>query len=90
MTNRSFESVHTTKAYSDLPLGRMFTDEEHIFPGRLDLIRMFKRYADFHSLVGTFLLEQLFSGTDKSDYRISGALPRLEVHPMIRTPTSGP
>lgn len=44
-------TVHTTREYSDFPLGRMFTSQDPVFPGRLDLIRTYKKYVDAHGLV---------------------------------------
>ncbi|KAH8817494.1 flavin-containing monooxygenase [Xylogone sp. PMI_703] len=41
---------HTTKYYSDFPLGRMYSPDDPEFPGRLDLIRTYQKYAEIHGL----------------------------------------
>ncbi|KAK6383925.1 hypothetical protein LTS17_003217 [Exophiala oligosperma] len=41
---------HTTKEYSDFPLGRLFAPEDAKFPGRLDLVRLYKKYVKRHGL----------------------------------------
>jgi hypothetical protein len=43
--------VHTTRYYSDFPLGRMFSLDDPEFPGRLDLVRTYEKYANIHGLV---------------------------------------
>ncbi|KAJ9603149.1 hypothetical protein H2200_012444 [Cladophialophora chaetospira] len=42
--------VHTTKEFSEFPMARMFTNEDPKFPGRLDLIRAYRRYIAFHDI----------------------------------------
>lgn len=44
-------AVHTTRDYSDFPLGRMFSQDDAVFPSRLDLARVYEKYADIHGLV---------------------------------------
>jgi hypothetical protein len=44
-------AVHTSRDYSDMPLGRIFTQEDPYFLSGKDLARGYQKYVDKHDIV---------------------------------------